>query len=133
MLENPGQGWLSSIFGSGNVQKHHKRTSSREIQEATGLDLSLAQAFVAFLQEESTPQKPPLKLPEPENALNTSSTSSGRSTPTSAMPTIGVVNPNFSQEQSQRSASASPLLFASNTGFNRSSSAILRQVLQEDD
>ena len=40
---------------------HHKRTSS-EIQAATGLDLSLAQAFVAFLQTESTP-KEPVKLP----------------------------------------------------------------------
>ena len=39
----------------------HKRTSS-EIQAATGLDISLAQAFVAFLQTESSP-KEPMKLP----------------------------------------------------------------------
>ena len=78
--------------------------------------------------------------------------SSGRSTPTSAMPTLGLVNPNFSTSANnfsnntggaERSASASPLLFNTNStntasnlpmfNVNRSSSSILRQVLQEED
>ena len=142
---------------------HHKRTSS-EIQEATGLDLSLAQAFVAFLQTESSP-KEPVKLPlkgtptstisedlnsSISNNLNSSnaSTSSGRSTPTSAIPTLGVVNPTFAatnNESNQRSETNSPVLLSSSVvaqtsaaslptfSVSRSSSSILRQVLQEDD
>ena len=152
----------------------HKRTSS-EIQEATGLDLSLAQAFVAFLQTESSPKEPvklPLRgasvppssaaIPEDLNSshtvnsshiLNSSTTStsshcSGRSTPTSAIPTLGVINPNFAtpnNESNQRSETSSPVLLSSSVvahtsaaslptfSVSRSSSAILRQVLQEDD
>ena len=156
-LDGQQAGWLSSFFGGqpSNAQRpHHRRTSSTEIHEATGLDMSLAQAFVAFLQTESTPKTPmrlPLKGDEELNAAaastpssvsgtrsNTATPSSGRSTPTSAMPTLGVVNPNFNN--SERSASASPLLFNSSSStpnlptfnVNRSSSSILRQVLQED-
>ena len=111
-----------------------------EVQEATGLDLSLAQAFVAFLQDESTPKAhPKLPLKEDLNSSNASSISSGRSTPTSAMPTLGVINPNFQQQpHTPRSGSASPLLFSASTpnsssfGPSRSSSSILRQVLQEE-
>merc|ERR1719219_900358 len=58
-------GWLSSFFASPTQprqQQQHRRTHSTEIQQATGLDLSLAQAFVAFLQTESAP-KQPIKLP----------------------------------------------------------------------
>ena len=158
-LDGQQAGWLSSFFGGqpSNAQRpHHRRTSSTEIHEATGLDMSLAQAFVAFLQTESTPKTPmrlPLKGDEELNNVtntpssvsaagtrsNTATPSSGRSTPTSAMPTLGVVNPNFNN--SERSASASPLLFNSSTStpnlptfnVNRSSSSILRQVLQEED
>ena len=113
--------------------------------------MSLAQAFVAFLQTESAPKQPvklPLKGEEtpPSSAgkMSTTTPSSGRSTPTSAMPTLGVVHPNFSANNHDRSASASPLLLGHSTGntmtqssaptfnVNRSSSSILRQVLQEE-
>ena len=152
----------------------NKRTSS-EIQEATGLDLSLAQAFVAFLQTESSPKEPvklPLRgasvppssaaIPEDLNSshtvnsshtlnsstASTSSHCSGRSTPTSAIPTLGVINPNFAagnNESNQRSEASSPVLLSSSVvahtsaaslptfSVSRSSSSILRQVLQEDD
>merc|ERR1712004_655548 len=141
-------GWLTSIFGSSTTphvrHPQHRRTSS-EVQEATGLDLSLAQAFVAFLQTESSP-KAPVKLPlKGDEVLDTSvatSTSSGRSTPTSAMPTLGLVNPQFSisnsHQNENRSASASPLLHQQTPSLvptfsvTRSSSSILRQVLQEE-
>ena len=81
----------------------------------------------------------------PSSSVKSNTPSSGRSTPTSAMPTLGVVNPNFSSNNTaERSASASPLLFNSNSStsttpnlptfnVNRSSSSILRQVLQEED
>ena len=66
-LDGQAGGWLSTFFGqpSSNQRPNHRRTSSTaqaEIHEATGLDMSLAQAFVAFLQTESTP-KTPMKLP----------------------------------------------------------------------
>ena len=146
-LDGQASGWLSSFFGgqtSTPQRPHHRRTSS-EVQEATGLDLSLAQAFVAFLQTESSP-KAPVKLPlKGDEVLDTSaaaaappntSTSSGRSTPTSAMPTLGVVNPHFNNADN-RSASASPLLHQQTPtlptfSVSRSSSSILRQVLQEE-
>ena len=160
-LTGQNSGWLSSFFAPApqtstpSGGRYHKRTSS-EVQEATGLDQSLAQAFVAFLQDESTPKAPlkvPLKghtgLPEMTPDLNSSnaSTGSGRSTPTSAMPTLGVINPNF--HQMDRSASESPvLLLGASPGVpgsnpqqspalptfsvNRSSSSILKQVLQEN-
>ena len=146
-LDGQPSGWLTSIFGSSTTSQvrhpQHRRTSS-EVQEATGLDLSLAQAFVAFLQTESSP-KVPVKLPlKGDEALDTSvaSTSSGRSTPTSAMPTLGLVNPQFSisnsHQNENRSASASPLLHQQTPSLvptfsvTRSSSSILRQVLQEE-
>ena len=145
-LDGQPSGWLTSFFGSSTPQVKppgHRRTSS-EVQEATGLDLSLAQAFVAFLQTESSP-KAPVKLPlKGDEVLDSSvssvaSTSSGRSTPTSAMPTLGLVNPQFSVNQNEnRSASASPLLHQQTPSLvptfsvTRSSSSILRQVLQEE-
>jgi len=165
-LDGQAGGWLSTFFGqpSSNQRPNHRRTSSTEIHEATGLDMSLAQAFVAFLQTESTPKTPmklPLKGDEELNSTNSTPSShikspgtpsSGRSTPTSAMPTLGLVNPNFSTSANnfsnntggaERSASASPLLFNTNStntasnlpmfNVNRSSSSILRQVLQEED
>ena len=142
-LDGQPSGWLSSFFGGQAAtpqRPQHRRTSS-EVQEATGLDLSLAQAFVAFLQTESSP-KTPVKLPlKGDEVLDTSvptttSTSSGRSTPTSAMPTLGVVNPHFNSADN-RSASASPLLHQQTPtlptfSVSRSSSSILRQVLQEE-
>ena len=147
-LDGQQSGWLTSIFGGSSTtpqvrHPQHRRTSS-EVQAATGLDLSLAQAFVAFLQTESSP-KAPVKLPlKGDEVLDTSvatSTSSGRSTPTSAMPTLGLVNPQFSitnQNHENRSASASPLLHQQTPSsvptfsVTRSSSSILRQVLQEE-
>ena len=63
-LDGQPSGWLSSFFGqpSATQRPHHRRTNSTEIHEATGIDMSLAQAFVAFLQTESTP-KTPMRLP----------------------------------------------------------------------
>ena len=63
-LDGQPSGWLSSFFGqpSAAQRPHHRRTNSTEIHEATGIDMSLAQAFVAFLQTESTP-KTPMRLP----------------------------------------------------------------------
>ena len=73
--------------------------------------------------------------------------SSGRSTPSSAIPTLGVVNPTAfanTTESNQRSEATSPVLLSSSVvaqtsaaslptfSVSRSSSSILRQVLQED-
>ena len=56
----------------------YRRTSSTEIHEATGLDMSLAQAFVAFLQTESTP-KTPMKLPlKGDEELNSTNSTPNR-------------------------------------------------------
>ena len=149
-LDGQQPGWLSSFFSSPALQQrpHHRRTSSTEVHEATGLDLSLAQAFVAFLQTESTPKTPvllPLKGDESNRATPISqqntTPSSGRSTPTSAMPTLGVVNPGFGGAVNN-DRSGSPLLLAATPpsatalpsfSVSRSSSSILRQVLQEED
>ena len=162
-------GWLGSWFGGSSGGpgaatpshlRNHRRTSSTEVQEATGLDLSLAQAFVAFLQNESVVKTPPKTLIDksvtnsntptsnlgsdtPSSAGNASVNTSGRSTPTSAMPTLGLVNPNYGHPPgAERSASASPsILNMPPTGLtqglptfsvNRSSSSILKQVLYEE-
>ena len=73
--------------------------------------------------------------------------SSGRSTPSSTIPTLGVVNPTAfaaTVESNQRSEATSPVLLSSSVvaqtsaaslptfSVSRSSSSILRQVLQED-
>ena len=52
------QGWLQSWFGgspagpSGHSTLGHRRTTSGEVQAATGLDLGIAQAFVKFMETE---------------------------------------------------------------------------------
>ncbi len=163
------QGWLTSWFGGGGAQspsqahiRTHKRASSAEVHEATGLDLSLAQAFVAFLQNESAVKAPPKTLidktvtgtPPPPDRSRSGSTpgaaggetpssinTSGRSTPTSAMPTLGVVNPNFSNANASSDRNSPSILNAPPMGstqglptfsVNRSSSSILKQVLYEE-
>jgi hypothetical protein len=146
-LEGQTSSWLGSFFANPAQQQrpHHWKANSTEVHKATGLDLSLAQAFVAFLETESTP-KTPVKLPlrgDQQMATPTLTNTSGRSTPTSSMPTLGVVNPHFASNDSDQSASASPLLFGVATPtqpldlptfiVGRSSSSILRQVLHEDD
>ena len=62
-------GWLQSWFGGssqagslGQTGVGHRRTTSGEVQAATGLDLGLAQAFVKFLETESKPKAPPLQV-----------------------------------------------------------------------
>jgi hypothetical protein len=148
-LDGQPSSWLGSFFASPAQQQrpHHRRTNSTDVHKATGLDLTLAQAFVAFLQTESTP-KTPVKLPlkgdhEMATPILTSQNTSGRSTPTSIMPTLGVVNPHFASNSSERSASASPVFFGVAThtqppalptfSVGRSSSSILQQVLHEED
>ena len=107
-LDGQAGGWLSTFFGqpSSNQRPNHRlvsrkklenyffrnvfnftkffleifyrRTSSTEIHEATGLDMSLAQAFVAFLQTESTP-KTPMKLPlKGDEELNSTNSTPNR-------------------------------------------------------
>ena len=55
------QGWLQSWFGGSPGGTHaqsklgHRRTTSGEVQAATGLDLGIAQAFVKFMETESKP------------------------------------------------------------------------------
>ena len=63
------QGWLRGWFGGGSpggtgnsVNLGHRRTTSGDVQAATGLDLGLAQAFVRFLETESKPKAPPLQV-----------------------------------------------------------------------
>ena len=63
-----GQGWLTSWFAgssgvtTGQTRIGRGRTTSGEVQAATGLDLGLVQAFVKFLETESKPQAPPLQV-----------------------------------------------------------------------
>lgn len=62
------QGWLQSWFGgsptgaSSNSTLGHRRTTSGEVQAATGLDQGIAQAFVKFMETESKPKPPPLQV-----------------------------------------------------------------------
>ena len=62
------QGWIQSWFGgspigaSGHSTTGHRRTTSGEVQAATGLDLGIAQAFVKFMETESKPKPPPLQV-----------------------------------------------------------------------
>jgi hypothetical protein len=50
-LDGQPSSWLGSFFASPAQQQrpHHQRTNSTDVHKATGLDLTLAQAFVAFL------------------------------------------------------------------------------------
>merc|ERR1711981_465137 len=87
------QGWLQSWFGnssnasSGHATSENRKTTSGEVHAVTGLDLSLAQSFVKFLETESKPKAPPLQLPAEMTVIDRtpgsdSRRSSGRSTPT---------------------------------------------------
>jgi hypothetical protein len=99
------------------------------------IDLSLAEAFVKFLENESTP-KTPIRLPAEEMAEEASK----RSRKSSASST----SPSLETEIVPKSGSPNPLVMAGNSGpgampslptfsVNRSSSAILRHVLQEEE
>jgi len=160
-----GGGWLGGWFGGGGgggsgstppSRKTHSRTSS-DVQAATGLDQSLAQAFVQFLETESKPKRvpqlpigelvsplssPPIGATPPPSpghrtragsmasqlaaAADGSRRSSNNSTPVSEMgaAAAGVVHNNPIINQSGDLPT-----FA----INRSSSAILKNVLHNND
>lgn len=140
------QGWIQSWFGgsaiaaSGQSTSEHRKTTSGEVHAATGLDLGLAQAFVKFLETESKPKAPPLQLPAEMTAIDRtpgsdSRRSSGRSTPTAqnqrqmtptAFNTIDTKNPLLGAAVNNTSQ-VIPTFTA-----NRSSSAILKNVLHEE-
>lgn len=50
------RGWLGGPAPQGDHGTRRARTTSTEVQQATGLDQSLAKAFVQFLETESTPK-----------------------------------------------------------------------------
>ena len=100
------------------------------------IDLSLAEAFVKFLESESTP-KTPIRLPAEEMAEETSRRSR-QSSVSSSTPSLET------SSERPKSGSPNPLVMAGNSGpgampslptfsVNRSSSAILRHVLQEEE
>lgn len=146
--------WLRGLFAP---QSHpdgsnlKKKTTSNDVQAATGLDQGLAQAFVQFLENESTPKVPP-KLPVSEMAetktrqmeAEMSSRSSRNSTPSeggSMPPLESAYSPtgSFASPKNAGRNSPNPLLAVNNShalptfSVNRSSSAILKHVLQEGD
>ena len=105
--QSASQGWLrgwfggSSAGGTGQSGIGHRRTTSGEVQSATGLDLGIAQAFVRFLETESKPKAPPLQMPTEMTTIDRSPSgtesrkSSERSTPTALgqMSTTSAFNP----------------------------------------
>ena len=144
--------WLRGIFGPGGAGGQAK------VAGATGLDQSLAQAFVQFLETESTP-KVPLKLPAAEMAASRmagpsrrSSTNTpevadltaGRPSSVSASPSPALMTPPPPSALTPSStamagrSSPNPLLAMPTAhalptfSVNRSSSAILKHVLQEE-
>ncbi|TRY78139.1 hypothetical protein TCAL_06788 [Tigriopus californicus] len=145
--------WLRGLFApsshaDGNNLKN--KTTSNDVQAATGLDQGLAQAFVQFLENESTPKVPP-KLPVSEMAetktrqmeAEMSSRSSRNSTPSEggSIPPESAYSPtgSFATPKSADRNSPNPLLAVNSAhalptfSVNRSSSAILKHVLQEGD
>ncbi len=144
-------GWLRGWLGGGSPAGR-----ASQVQASTGLDQSLAQAFVQFLETESAP-KTPLKLPVSEMAdellggSRRSSVSAGGGTPPPA-PAPGQQQPDPSSTSRGRSAmtpspasalgrqSPNAFVAANNPhhsalptfSVNRSSSAILKHVLHEE-
>ena len=122
-LSSHGSSWLSGWFGSpppGGAQAAAKPTHSRsssDVQAATGLDQSLVQAFVQFLETESKPKKV-LQLPIGDLSSPSRGSESRRSsTPAQDLP---VNNPILNHGD------------LPTFNPNRSSSAILKNVLHSD-
>ena len=112
----------------------HSRTSS-EVQAMTGLDQSLAQAFVQFLEVESkpkpVPELPTIPPPSPSTPRQkTTSTPTATSTP-SVTPVPGSAPTGTYNNAIFSTSHGGPELptFA----HNRSSSAILKNVLQTNE
>ena len=108
-------------------------------RNAQAVDVSIAEAFVKFLEMESTP-KTPIRLPAEEMAEETTRRSR-QSSVSSSTPSQDVSEP---AQSFGKSGSPNPLVMAANSGsgvmpslptfsVNRSSSSILRSVLQEEE
>ena len=131
------------------------RTSSSEVSAATGLDQSLAKAFIAFLETESMPKSPPILLPVSEMAerrLSQTPTPDSRRNSMSGTPPMknatpplmSSVTPPIMPSSIVGRQSPNPLLAQAGGGLgggqealptfsmNRSFSAILKDVLQEE-
>lgn len=117
--------------------------SSRN-SETGKVDVSLAEAFVKFLETESTP-KTPIRLPAEEMAEE-ATRRSRQSSVSSSTPSqqLDVISESTATFAAPKSGSPNPLVMAGNSGsvampslptfsVNRSSSAILRHVLQEEE
>jgi hypothetical protein len=113
---------------------------SRNLQ-AGAVDVSIAEAFVKFLENESTP-KMPIRLPAEEMAEE-ASRRSRQSSVSSSTPSLDI-SESVGNSVGPKSGSPNPLVMAANSGsvvmpslptfsVNRSSSSILRHVLQEED
>jgi len=144
-INTSGQGWLKGWFGGSvgsPVTSHspssrgHSRTSS-EVQAMTGLDQSLAQAFVQFLEVESKP-KPVPELP----TIPPPSPSTPRQMTTSTPPTATSTPSVTPVPGSAPTGTYNNAIFSTSHGgppdlptfaHNRSSSAILKNVLQTNE
>jgi hypothetical protein len=107
--------------------------------DAAKVDVSIAEAFVKFLETESTP-KTPIRLPAEEMAEE-ASRRSRQSSVSSSTPGLEAAS---TSDSVPKSGSPNPLVMAANSGsgsmpslptfsVNRSSSSILRHVLQEEE
>lgn len=141
-----GGSWLGGWLGAASPSSKPGSKAS-DLQRATGLDQSLAQAFVQFLEAESTP-KVPVKLPVAEMAesktLGAASPHSRRSSVNSTPNSVGESEDNLNVTKAEvnhhhHRQSPNPLMTISSAqqtlptfSVNRSSSAILKHVLQDD-
>eukprot|EP00095_Tigriopus_kingsejongensis_P008681 maker-scaffold72_size415059-snap-gene-3.21 protein:Tk08681 transcript:maker-scaffold72_size415059-snap-gene-3.21-mRNA-1 annotation:"thyroid receptor-interacting protein 11" len=140
------RGWFSQQPPAVEANSLRLKTTSSDVQTVTGLDQGLAQAFIKFLEHESTPKVPP-KLPVSEMAetktrqmeaeMNSSLRSSTNSTPTEGISAGSHVDVMAGRATGR--GSPNPLLALNNAhtlptfSVNRSSSAILKHVLHEED
>lgn len=122
--------WLRGWFAQ--QPQRGRRTTSDEVQATTGMDQSLAQAFIQFLETESTP-KVQMKLPVSEMADEKLSSRKSSVSGTPPLPlsytrtTPDRHSPNSFLAVNNSHSAALPTF-----SVNRSSSAILKHVLHEE-
>jgi len=138
---NEEERFKTGLDGPGYGLRYLRNMMPARNSDSEKLDVSLAEAFVKFLETESTP-KTPIRLPAEEMAEE-ASRRSRQSSVSSSTPGLEV-SELTSSNSAPKSGSPNPLVMAGNSGsvvmpslptfsVNRSSSAILRHVLQEEE